>query len=248
MRHPLASFTVAAMLALTPARALADDSTAEARALQLFEQSAERYRQGRFREAVELLEEAYRLSPEAVLLYNLGRAYEGLGDTAGALDAYTRYLAADPNAADRGSIESRVATLERQLEERRALERRQQNQRDAPQPSEAESPSLVPWVVAGVGLAGVGAGAVLGVLSGSREDDASAPATSALDAAELQSEAQTLATGANIAFVAGGAVALAGVVWGIVDLTTSGPQPAPAASSQVVLRVAPGWAGVTGRF
>src|SRR5215212_10871269 len=118
MRHPLRSLATLALLtvALAPTPAFAD-SEAEARALQLFEQSADRYRQGRFREAVELLQEAYRLSPEAVLLYNLGRAYEGLGDTAGALDAYTRYLAADPNAADRASIESRVATLKRQLDE-----------------------------------------------------------------------------------------------------------------------------------
>src|SRR4051794_14721586 len=51
----------------------------DARALDLFEQSAKAYREGRFQDAVDRLLEARSLKSEPVLLYNLGRAYEALG-------------------------------------------------------------------------------------------------------------------------------------------------------------------------
>ncbi|HVY46216.1 MAG TPA: hypothetical protein VHB21_10070, partial [Minicystis sp.] len=92
------------------------------RAVELFRESAVRYREGRFREAAELLREAYAREPEPLLLYNLGRACEGMGDAACAIDAYKRYLRAAKAPPDRAAIEGRVATLERQVEEKRRLE------------------------------------------------------------------------------------------------------------------------------
>src|SRR5262245_50652019 len=89
---------------------------AKAEALDLFNQSAELYRQGKFDEAARLLERAYEIHPEPVLLYNLGRAYEGLGDNQKAIDAYTRYLKDEPNAKDRGALERRIETLKQQIE------------------------------------------------------------------------------------------------------------------------------------
>src|SRR5262245_65949903 len=59
----------------------------KAEALELFNQSADLYRQGKFDEAARLLERAYEMHPEPVLLYNLGRAYEGLGENEKAIDA-----------------------------------------------------------------------------------------------------------------------------------------------------------------
>jgi len=151
-----------ALAALDPPLALGRDAWAQTdpsvqRAREIFKKSEQSYRDGRFQEAVDLLTEAYRLDPKPVLLYNMARAYEGLGDNPRALDAYRRYLQSEPHAPDRGALEQRIATLERQQEEREALER----QRDAaarekhetpppPQPVEPpRSPSAVPWVVAG---------------------------------------------------------------------------------------------------
>ena len=44
----------------------------DSHALELFEQSAQAYREGRFQEAVDKLLEARRFKAEPVLLYNLG--------------------------------------------------------------------------------------------------------------------------------------------------------------------------------
>src|SRR5687768_16378204 len=73
---------IAAPIALE-ARVLSAQPQAEAakRARELFKKSDESYRAGRFQEAIDLLSEAFRLDPKPVLLYNIARAYEGLGDT-----------------------------------------------------------------------------------------------------------------------------------------------------------------------
>src|SRR5262245_55119117 len=74
-----------------PAQARARDKSASSQATkarELFKKSEESYRAGRFQEAVDLLTEAYQLDPNPVLLYNLARAYEGLGDTPKAIESY----------------------------------------------------------------------------------------------------------------------------------------------------------------
>src|SRR4051812_11273972 len=85
--------------------------TAHEQALRLFEQSRVQYRDGHFQEAVKLLLEARSREPAPVLLYNLGRAYEGLGDRSRAIDAYSAFLTEEPSAPDRGAIEERIRTL-----------------------------------------------------------------------------------------------------------------------------------------
>lgn len=230
---------------------------AEARAEKLFAESAELYREGKFAEAAQRLEEAHAISPEPVLLYNLARAYEGMGETDRALSAYRRYLEADPATRDRRSIETRIATLERQLEERRALEEKTRAAAEArdggkPAAQPARAPSPVPWIVAGVGALGVGAGAVLGVMSDGKRDDAEDPAAApnGQAAAELVGDAETLATGANIAFIAGGAVLVGGVVWGVIDVMGSSgeAQAGRAPEPRVTVWMGLGRAGVRGSF
>src|SRR5262245_52882867 len=78
--------------------------SAKARASELFSASVAAYRQGDLKRAVELLDEAYRLDPQPVLLYNRARAEEGLGLVDEAIAHYTTYLEQDPNAVDRGAI------------------------------------------------------------------------------------------------------------------------------------------------
>src|SRR5688500_927241 len=55
--------------------------------------------------------ESYAVYPEPLVLYNLARALEGLGDFAGAVSEYERYLRTGGNLSDRGGIERRVGTL-----------------------------------------------------------------------------------------------------------------------------------------
>jgi len=69
----------------------------------------------------ELLRKAHDVYPEPILRYNLARALEGLGDGQGASEAYEQYLREAENVPDRGAIQSRIATLRRQIAEREAL-------------------------------------------------------------------------------------------------------------------------------
>jgi hypothetical protein len=219
----------------TPA-ALADEGRAgspKSRAIALFEQSARAYREGRFQDAVDLLLEARRAKREPVLLYNLGRAYEAMGKQTEAANAYAGYLAEDPRAADRGAIEGRIATLRSQAEQLdraknpiapppdgtspasagawSAAEERPPPPDPAPE-REREEPTVAPWIITGVGLAGIGTGVVLALVASGRHDDA-VKESAQVPAQEKQDEAETFATAATIAFIAGGAVSAVGLGW-----------------------------------
>jgi tetratricopeptide (TPR) repeat protein len=84
-------------------------------AVQLAEDSEKAYKTGHFEQAAELLRKAHELYPEPTLLYNLGRALEGMGDARNAVAAYERYLRDAKQIDDRGAIERRVATLKAQI-------------------------------------------------------------------------------------------------------------------------------------
>jgi tetratricopeptide (TPR) repeat protein len=188
------------------------------RALDLFEKSEVAYDHGRFREAITLLQQSYAIKKEPVLLYNMGRAYEGLGDLRSAASAYESFLAAQPEAPDRGALESRIRTLRRQIDEREELERSAQRERAKSQP--ARRPSAIPWIVAGLGAAAVGSGAVLFAFGRSSHDRAVSEPTY-VESARLQSHAESLTTAANVCWIAGGVALVAGVVWGIFDVSAS---------------------------
>ena len=85
------------------------------------------------------------------------------------------------------------------------------------QPSEAPKPHTVyPYVAAGVGAAGLLTGTILGALALSKKSDAEgAPVQT--EAMSLKGSADDLATAANVAFVFGGVLVVAGAVWWIVD-------------------------------
>jgi tetratricopeptide (TPR) repeat protein len=209
------------------------------RAAELFRQSVRAYRDGRFQEAVDLLLEARRLKAEAVLLYDLGRAYEGLGNPSEAADAYARYLDEAPNASDRKALEGRIATLRRQAEE---LKRAEAPPPPAPSPAPPPSPpppppapeetrsdplAPVPWVVGGVGVVAVGTGLVFGLIARSRYDDASSD-PSMQRAADKYDGAKHDAVIANVAFVTGAVLLVTAGVW-LALRATSKPVPTRAA-------------------
>ncbi|MBW2524904.1 MAG: tetratricopeptide repeat protein [Deltaproteobacteria bacterium] len=236
----------------------AESGDAQAQALSLFEASEKLYREGRFEEAAALLEQAYELHPEPTLLYNLARAREGQGELGAAADAYESYLEGSPDAPDRGAIEQRIRSLRTRKGERERLEAEKQEARDqlaqmererAEQPPDEgnalEGP--FPWILFGVGVAGVGVGLGIGAAAQSKHDEAVEEPIQ-LEAVDKQDSAESLATVANIVLVAGGAVAAAGAILGIVGLasSSSGDEAPPAAAWQ--LRVGPGFVGLDGRF
>ena len=239
---PRVLIVLAVVVSALASPAHADDRD---KALKLFEDSDKAYKAGQFEEATELLREAYSLYPEPLLLYNLGRAQEGLGDTAGAVESYEKYLHDAKDIKDRGAIERRIATLKAQIakqeedarqraadEERRRREE-EERRRNPPPPIDERTPldRYGPWITMGAGGAIVATGLGFGVRAQATHDDALATPIQR-DAAELQQSAERSATIANVLFVVGGAAIAGGLVWKIYQWQSS-----PGATAQ--LKIAP---------
>lgn len=197
----------------------------KARAAELFGKSADAYRQGDFKTAAELLEEAHRLDPQPVLLYNLARAREGMGDLDGAIKAYETFLEQQPDTKDRGAIEQRLVTIKRQRDEREALlrererakaESEQKKNTPPPPPPEPRKRSVLPYAVAGAGAAGLAAGAIFGVMATSKNSAAKDEPVQQT-ALDQRSSAEGLATVSTVGFIVGAVLVTAGVAWWFVD-------------------------------
>ncbi|AKF09783.1 tetratricopeptide repeat protein [Sandaracinus amylolyticus] len=241
-------------LCALPAGAQQGDAAARARALELFRESAELYRQGRFADAAARLREARELHSEPLLSYNLARALEGSGDLEGAVEAYRDYLEEAPSADDAPAVRARLESLERHVAEVRALEeererlRREGRQTPDPTPpatTRARGPDVVPWAIAGSGGAVLIAGAVVGGLALARNNDAMRAPTHAA-AVEASADADSLAIAANVLLITGGLAALVGTVWGSIDLVSNAGDEEERAT--VSLRVGPGSLSIDGVF
>jgi tetratricopeptide (TPR) repeat protein len=189
--------------------------TGEDRAFSLFNESEVAYREARFEESLRLLREAYALSPDPVLLYNMARVHETMGDLDRAISVYERFLMEAPSIPDRPALEARIASLKALREAKK------------PKPPPPRKRSVAPWIVAGAGGAVLAGAGVFGILAKNRESDAINDPVQRTGVAARE-DATTYATIANVGFAVGGAIALAGLVWGLVASTTS---PTPSAST-----------------
>lgn len=132
-----------------------------------------------------------------------------------------------------------------ELEERQEQQRKQQATRK-PEPKREPSPESNcagpwPWVVAGVGVAAVGAGAVFGLQAQSTRQDAEDEPVQR-KAAETFRDAEDLAGIANVFLIAGAVVTAGGITWIVLD---SGTREQPAS---VALHLNPSGIAVTGRM
>jgi tetratricopeptide (TPR) repeat protein len=91
--------------------ASADDSLAAARAH--LNAGIAYYDEARYDEAAREMEAAYRVRPVAELQYNLAECYDRLGRPEEAARAYQKYLDGTPKAADRATVEARIANLQK---------------------------------------------------------------------------------------------------------------------------------------
>lgn len=215
------------------------------KALALFEDSDKAYKAGNFERAAELLREAYSLYPEPLLLYNLGRAQEGLGDAAGAVESYEQYLQDAKDIKDRGAIERRIETLRAQLEKQQENARRraeeeerrrreeEERRRNPPPPIDTRTPleTYGPWITMGSGGAIAMTGVYFGIRASNRHDDALATPIQR-DAAELQNSAERSATIANVLFVAGGVAIAGGLAWKVWQWKSGNTSTAPASAGR----------------
>ena len=109
MSRTLAALVAAALLA-GPARA---DDAAEAKAR--FRKGADLYRAGKWREAIDEFEAAYRLKPAGAIHFNVAQCREKLADWPGALRAYEDYLREVPDANDRAAVRASMKRIEERL-------------------------------------------------------------------------------------------------------------------------------------
>ena len=192
------------------------------RAVELFEQSRNALRSGDYAEARDMLVEAYALFPQPALRVSLGRAYNGLDDHAHAIEQYEAYLEEEPDASDRGEIESRLIEL-------RAAQREEEGVAPPPPPPPPTGPDetgpIVGFTLVGFGVAALIAG---GVLAGVASSDAG---TSMRDSVTQVQAQAAHARGRDLGFASigllagGGALALAGVIVAIVLGESSEPAP-----------------------
>jgi tetratricopeptide (TPR) repeat protein len=85
------------------------------RAKQLYAFGAEAFAAQRNADAIRYFRRAAELVPSAKLTYNIGLAYEEMGDAGRALAEYRAYLKQEPHGERREEVLGRIATLERRL-------------------------------------------------------------------------------------------------------------------------------------
>ncbi|MEP7052386.1 MAG: PEGA domain-containing protein [Pseudomonadota bacterium] len=96
-----------------------NDSAVEARRAEAktkYEEGAQAYAAGHFKDAVDLFLAADHLVPSTPLSFNIARAYENLGDDAGALRWYRDYLRRSPNASNAESVRALITNLAQSLQ------------------------------------------------------------------------------------------------------------------------------------
>lgn len=98
-----------------PANALQKAQTA-------FDQAQVSYLQGKYDEAAQGFQDAYAARSFPQFLYNVGASFHMKGKKTSdpeayqnAVDAYRRYLAADPQAPDKAKVEKAIAVLEDEI-------------------------------------------------------------------------------------------------------------------------------------
>jgi tetratricopeptide (TPR) repeat protein len=236
------------------------------RAAVLFDRSAIAYREGRYEDAIVMLREAHDVSAEPILLYNLGRAYEGLRDEESALAAYRRFLetidpadaearaeSAEPSAR---TVRAAVVRLERVIAIQQAADAAgtalSASIAQAPaaahaQPEPHDVPEVGPWALTTAGVGSVALGSVLGVIAVELRETASAYVQQ-VDAADAWSDAQDAAIGASVAFVVGGAAIGAGLVWWIASAASGGGERSSQDGPSVEVTAGPGGLVVRGTF
>src|SRR5262249_5927873 len=143
------------------------------------------------------------------------------------------YLQEAPDAVDRKAIEVRIAALRQQAQDEEALRRAKERASEAPPappppppraaepPPQSTTPTILPWIVGGVGLAAIGTGAVFGAISRSKNDDARSEPVQTTAADDLDS-ARRDAVYANVGFVAGAVLVVVAGVWLTLQASSSG--------------------------
>ncbi len=207
------------------------------------------YDAGRFQQAAEGFEEAFRLSQRPELLFNAYVAYRDANDLEGAVRSLGAYLEHAQDVPDRVNLTARLESMTQALEERQAreaalAETQRREQEAAARRACSGGGEIWPWIVMGGGVLVAAAGAVTGgfALEAAGSLAAECPNDECPRSVDLdgrRSNAQALGISTDVLLFGGGAIAVTGLVLGIV-LNSGG---APADSEQPAVSAACGPTG-----
>lgn len=227
MKRGLARTTALALMLTTPVAAQPTDTVTQVEALA--GEARTLYNAGEFGQAVAVYLEAYKLQPNAAVLYNVAVIYDKkLEEVDLAIDFYRRYIGspdADPAAVQRATV--RVQQLKAEQAARREADLATLPTRterpavsDTLEPVTAGRPmsSQKVWgfVVAGAGVALLGGGATMGVLAGDAADDF-ANSTDLEAKLEHRDTTETRALVADVLYGVGAAAVITGLAMVIFD-------------------------------
>lgn len=145
---------IVALVALSLAGPAAAQDADLQRAKELFENGVMLYDEGSYEAAVAAFREAYALSNEPLMLYNMASALERMGRWEEALEALNGYRAYAPSD-EREVLERRIRSIEQRLEER-GTGTNEPPPQPAPEPRKRVNP--VAAALIGTGAVGVGVG------------------------------------------------------------------------------------------
>lgn len=111
--EPASTTTVSAPAAPSPPPPATNGAVEQARLV--YEQAVLAYSERRYKDAILLFQQADALRPNPAFSFNIGIAYEDMGDSAMALHNYRTYLRQLPKAPDRDEVDQRIRRLERVL-------------------------------------------------------------------------------------------------------------------------------------
>lgn len=220
----------------------------DARARELYDNGALLYEEGRYEDAIAAWAEAYRLSGRPLLLFNMANAAERIGRYDEAMALLSRYRAFAP-ADEREILDRRIRNIESRLAEAPSPAA---TTTSAPPPASDPDDGgrrvrVLPLVLGGVGVVGIGTGTALGVTAlGAR----SAAAEDCLqvgesvwctdDAAGALRADRSASLGADIAFGVGAA--------GVVGAVVTAVLPGRATATGGWMPGGGGWIAVRGGF
>ena len=217
------------------------------------------YDEGNYDGAITQFREAYRRDcSKHDLLVIISRSYELKGDKVEAVKALELFLDRVKDSPDAGTHRTKIDNLKKQIAA--APPPAVAPPIVAPPPVEVREHTVPPWIVVGVGGAGVIVGAVLLIVrpkfpkscdeaTGKCKPDPaldpnSQPAKDGvLKDQDAASTSVGLRTGGTVALIAGGAVLVGGLLWHFLEPT--GPVTKASVKPSLTPAVAPGYAGLS---
>lgn len=224
----------------------------------LVARAVQHYASREYEPAIELFEQAYSIRAEPELVYNIARSYERLARSEEAIREYRRFVELPGTTSDlRARAFASIEALREEQRRREAIERANEPPPPDPEPQVELTPEPAPevqptpaprggndalsisgWTIFGVGVAAVLTGAVFGGIAMDR-DAAFDEATDYQTKLGLYGEVRDYALVTDVLLFAGGAVALSGLIMGIVGTTSGGDSPS------VSVLAGPGLAGIS---